>query len=84
MVEKMFNVKEEVWQCYGLLEDFLFYVGFLVGWKNLLGIVEVLVLLLVDLQLLVVVVGQGVVYKKRVVVWVMVLGVLDKLLFIKL
>ena len=83
MVEKTPNAKEEVRQRYGLPEDFLLYVGSLVGRKNLLGIVEALALLPADLQLPVVVVGQGAAYKKRVVARATALGVLDKLLFIK-
>ncbi|MEL7422288.1 MAG: glycosyltransferase family 1 protein [Bacteroidota bacterium] len=83
MLEKNPSTKEAVRERYGLPTEFLFYVGSLVERKNLLGIVEALAQLPVDLQLPVVVVGQGAVYKRRVVARAQELGVLDKLLFIQ-
>ncbi len=83
MVDKNPNTKETVREQYGLPEDFMLYVGSLIERKNLLGIVEALAQLPPDLQLPVVVVGQGNTYKQRVINRARELNMLDKLLFIK-
>ncbi len=83
MLEKNPSAKEAVRERYGLPSEFMLYVGSLVERKNLLGIVEALAKLPTDLQLPVVVVGQGAPYKRRVVNRAQELGVLEKLLFIR-
>ncbi|RMF01348.1 MAG: glycosyltransferase family 1 protein [Bacteroidetes bacterium] len=83
MQEKSPETISELLRHYGLPADYLLYVGSLVERKNLLGIVEALALLPTDLQLPLVIVGQGAAYKQKVLRRARQLGVADKLLFVQ-
>jgi glycosyltransferase involved in cell wall biosynthesis len=84
MQEKSPETIREVLRHYKLPVDYLLYVGSLIERKNLLGIVEALALLPKDLQLPLVVVGQGDAYREKVLRRASSLGVADKLLFTRI
>ena len=59
MVKKTPKVLAQVREKYGLPADFMLYVGSLIERKNLLGIVDAMRQIPAELQLPLVVVGQG-------------------------
>ncbi len=68
---------------YNLPEDYLLYVGSIIERKNLLGIVQAMSLLSESERLLLVVVGQGGSYKRKVQAFIQQHGLKDQVLFIQ-
>jgi len=68
---------------YKLPADFFLYVGSLIERKNLLGIVKAYSHLPKDLSLPLVIIGEGDLYKKRVIELAQELGVIEKMIFLR-
>ena len=68
---------------YLLPSTFLLYVGSLIERKNLLGIVDALAQLPKDLQLPLIIIGQGAAYKKKVIALAKQKGILEQLIFLR-
>lgn len=66
MVQKTPKVRAQLLEKYDLPSEFMLYVGSLIARKNLLGVLDAIRQLPKDLQIPLVIVGQGEEYRKRV------------------
>ncbi len=83
MQERSPKTIESTLRRYKLPSDYLFYVGSVIERKNLLGIVQALEQLPSDLQLPLVVLGEGKAYKQRVLDYIAQKGLEKQVIFIK-
>jgi glycosyltransferase involved in cell wall biosynthesis len=83
MVQKTPKVREQLLKKYQLPTEYMLYVGSLIERKNLLGILDAMRQLPKDLQLPLVIVGQGQEYRRQVLAFAEAHDLLSLLYFIK-
>lgn len=83
MQERSPKTIEATLKRYKLPSEYFFYVGSIIERKNLLGIIQAMEMLPADLQLPLVVIGEGKAYKQKVLSYIAEKKLTDKVIFIK-